>query len=121
MIVLLSDLPDPEVTISGPTTATAGAQLVLTCTVRVVEHLISVPLVEWSGGSVGRGDGVIESNTTCDGVISKKTLTFNPLHTSHGALYTCTANINDQTINLTKNGKTDVCLVVQCKLIHAVL
>ena len=42
-------------TISGPTTAIAGEQLVLTCTVRVVEHLISVPSVEWSGGSVGRG------------------------------------------------------------------
>ena len=33
------DLPDPEVTISGPTTAIAGEQLVLTCTVRVVQHL----------------------------------------------------------------------------------
>ena len=44
-------------TISGPTTAIAGEQLVLTCTVRVVEQLISVPSVEWNGGSVGRGDG----------------------------------------------------------------
>ena len=81
-------------TISGPTTAIAGEQLVLTCTVRVVEHLISVLSVEWSGGSVGRGDGVIDSNTTHDGVISKKTLTSSPLHTSHGALYTCTAIYN---------------------------
>ena len=108
-------------TISGPTNATAGEQLVLTCTVRVVEHLISVPSVEWSGGSVGRGDGVIESNTTQNGVISKKTLMFNPLHTSHGALYTCMANITDQSINLTKNGKNYVHLVVQRKYLHAVL
>ena len=56
-------------TISGPTTAIAGERLVLTCTVRVVEYLISVPSVEWSGGSVGRGDDVIESNTTHDGVV----------------------------------------------------
>ena len=61
MIKIFSDIPDPEVTISGHTTAMAGEQLVLTCTVRVVEHLISVPSVEWSGGSVRRGDGVIEN------------------------------------------------------------
>ena len=102
-------------TISGPTTAIAGEQLVLTCTVRVVEHLISVPSVEWSGSSVGRGDGVIDSYTTHNGVISTKTLTFSPLHTSHGALYTCMADIKDQSINLTKNGKKDVHLIVQCE------
>ena len=100
-------------TISGPTTATAGEQLVLTCTVRVVEHLISIPSVEWSGGSVGRGDGVIESNTTHNGVTSKKTLTFSPLHSSHGALYTCTARFIDQSINLTKTGIKDARIFVQ--------
>ena len=114
-----SDLPNPEVTISGPTTAIAGEQLVLTCTVRVVEHLISVPSVEWSGGSVGRGDGVLEGNTTRDGMTSKKTLMFSPLHTSHGALYICMAFINDQSINLTNSGRADVHLVVQCKQLHA--
>ena len=110
MELLLLDLPDPNVTISGPNTATAGEQLVLTCIVRVVEHLIFVPSVEWSGGSVGRRDGLVEGNTTHDGVISTKTLTFNPLHISHGALYTCMADI--QSINLTME---DVHLVVQCK------
>ena len=93
----------------------------LTCTVRVVEHLISVPSVEWSGGSVGRRDGVIESNTTRDGVMSVKTLMLNPLHPSHGALYSCMADIKDKIINLTTNGKEDVRLVVQCKLLQAVL
>ena len=91
-------------TISGPINGTAGEQLVLTCTVKVVAHLTSVPSVVWSGGSVGTGDGVIEGNTTHNGVTSKKTLTFSPLHTSHGALYTCTATIIDQSINHTKTG-----------------
>ena len=93
----------------------------LTCTVRVVEHLISEPSVEWRGGSVGRGDGGIESNTTRDGVMSVKTLMFNPLHPSHGALYSCMADIKDKIINLTTNGKEDVRLVVQCKLLQAIL
>ena len=94
-------------TISGPTTAISGEQLVLTCTVRVVEHLISVPSVEWSGGSVGRGDGVIESNTIHDGVVIVRTLMFSPVHTSHGAQYTCMARINDQSINLVNDGNSD--------------
>ena len=85
----------------------------LTCTVRVVELLISVPSVEWSGGSVGKGDSVIESITTHNGVISKTTLTFNPLHTSHGALYICTATIIDQSINLTKTEIYDSRIFVQ--------
>ena len=83
----------------------------LTCTVRVIDHLISVPSVEWSGGSVGRRDGVIEGNTTHNGVITVKTLTFSPLHTSHGALYTCTARINDQFINLIKTGIKDAHII----------
>ena len=79
----------------------------LTCTVRVVEHLVSVPSVEWSGGSVGREDGVIESNTTHNGVVIVRTLMFSPLHTSHGAQYTCTAIISDQSINLVNDGNSD--------------
>ena len=108
-----TDLPDPNMTISTHTNAIAGKQLVLTCTVRVVEHLISVPSVEWSGGSVGRRDGVVEGNTTRIGVVSKKTLTFNPLHTSHGALYTCTARLIDHSINFIKTGIKDARIFVQ--------
>ena len=108
-----TDLPDPNMTISTHTNATAGKQLVLTCTVRVVEHLISVPSVEWNGGRVGMGDGVVEGNTTRTGVVSKKTLTFNPLRTSHGALYTCTARLNDQSINFIKTGMKDARIFVQ--------
>ena len=108
-----TDLPDPNMTISTHTNATAGEQLMLTCTVRVVEHLISIPSVEWSGGSVGRGGGVVEGNTTHDGVVSKKTLTFSPLHTSHGALYTCTARLIDHSINFIKTGIKDARIFVQ--------
>ena len=32
---------------------------------------------------MGRGDGVIESNTTHDGVVIVRTLMFSPVHTSH--------------------------------------
>ena len=108
-----SALPDPDVTISGPTTAAAGEHLVLTCTVRVIERLVSEPSVEWSGGSVGRGDGVMQDDTTHNGAISVRTLTFSPLLTTHGDLYTCMVVISDQSINLLKTNNRNTHMIVQ--------
>ena len=95
--ILSSDLPDPVVTISGVSDGLAGDELSLTCTVTVVEYLTVVPTVQWSGGSVGLEDGVTESH---DGVNSMRTLTFSPLHTSHGAEYTCQAEISISSISV---------------------
>ena len=118
---IFSDFPPPKVTISGPITARAGEDLVLTCIVEVIEHLTSVPSVEWSGGSVGSGNDVIEGNTTHNGNISEKTLTFSPLHTSHGSLYTCTANINIQSINLGRTGTKSTAIQVACKQFSGII
>ena len=87
-------------TIFGPTTGMAGEQFQLTSSVSVVEYLITHPTVQWSGGSVDSGNGVTESDTTVSGVTSMRTLTFSPLHTSHGAEYTCQADINIPSIGL---------------------
>ena len=76
------DLPDPLVTIFGLTT---GMEFHLSCSVSVVEYLITQPTVQWSRGSVNSGDSMTESNTTVNGVTNMRTLTFNPLHISHGA------------------------------------
>ena len=119
--IVSSDFPPPKVTISGPKSARAGEDLVLTCTVEVIEHLISVPSVEWSGGSVGSGNDVIEGNTTHNENISEKTLTFSPLHTSHGSLYTCTANINIQSINLNRTGIESAPIRVTCKQFSGII
>ena len=51
---LPTDLPKPVVEIYPDfATATAGGDLVLTCTVTVEEHLVVQPTVEWGGRSVG--------------------------------------------------------------------
>ena len=104
-MLLSTDLINvPDVTITTlPSTSIAGRYFLLTCHVSVVEHLINKPSVQWSGGSVGSGNGVTESDTTHIEVRSTRTLTFSPLHTSHGAKYFCKANINIPSINLMKN------------------
>ena len=56
-----------------------------------------------------------ESNTIHDGATHTKTLAFALLHTSHGALYTCTAIINIESIDLTKTENEEFPLYVQSK------
>ena len=42
---------------------TGGEDFNLTCIVTVVEHLTVEPTVQWSGGSVGSGNGVMVGDT----------------------------------------------------------
>ena len=71
----------------------------MTCIVTVVEYPIVEPTVQWSGGSVGSGNGVMVGDTTHSGVMSMRTLTFSPLCTSHQGDYICQATINTTLIN----------------------
>ena len=98
------DLPDPVVTITGPTTGVAGESLQLTCIASVVEYLVADPTVQWSGGNIGSGDGVTESYTATSGVTSERNVTFTSLRTSHGAQYTCQAEVSISSLSLVRNG-----------------
>ena len=106
-------LPDPVVIVSGDITMTAGDELQLICTVTTVDYIVAsaVLTVQWSGGSVDESE-VTEST---NGVTSMKTLTFNPLLTSHGAQYTCTAIINISSINNMMTSSNSTNIMVQSK------
>ena len=110
-----ADLPDPLVTISGPSTGTAGEDLELICGVRVVEHLIAQTIVhvEWSEGANGVEEHVIHNETYTSNTLS---MIFNPLLPSHGARYTCQAEINISSINLLKMASDIRNIIVQSKL-----
>ena len=114
-----ADLPDPLVTISGPSIGTAGEDLELICGVRVVEHLIGQNIdtvhVEWSGGSLSSGNGVME-RIIHNGSFISNVLIFSPLLPSHGARYTCQAEINISSINLLKMASDIINITVQSKL-----
>ena len=114
------DLPDPVVAVTGPTTGVAGGSLQLTCSVSVVEYLVADPTVQWSGGSVGSED-VTESDTATSGVMSERNVTFSPLHTSHGAQYTCQAEVGISSISLVKTGSGSRAVMVESEWLHHVL
>ena len=112
------DLPDPVVAITGPTTGVAGEGLQLTCSVSVVEYLVTEPTVQWSGGSIGSGDGVTESATATSGVTSERSVTFSSLRTSHGAQYTCQTEVSILSISLVRTGSRSREVVVQSEWLH---
>ena len=114
-----ADLPAPEVTITPDVASdTAGEELVLTCTATVVEHLTVHPTVQWSGGSVDSTDSLAEGETTRNGVTSSRTLTFSPLGTSHGAQYTCQAEISILSIDVTSSDSESRAVMVQSKSLY---
>ena len=83
----------------------------LICSVIVVEHLIAQTIVhvEWSGGSLDSPNIEMEYN-------GNYTLIFNPLLPSHGARYTCQAEINISSIELSKMASDNRNIIVQSKL-----
>ena len=86
----------------------------MTCSVSVVEYLTVQTTVQWSGGSVD-SENVTENDTTHSGVMSMKTLTFSPLLTSHGAKYTCQADINILSLGLMKTVSNSKDVMVESK------
>ena len=103
--------------ISGAIVGAAGERFELTCAMTVVEHLIAnaIRTLTWSGGSVGSTASVTESETTHNGVTSTRTLTFSPLSTSHGAEYTCHAEISIPAISVTRTASESRAVIVQSK------
>ena len=87
----ISALPPPNVTVSSDVESVAGQFVELTCAVTVAEEQVK-PFVSWTGDSVG-SSGVLQNETLVTGATSVRNLTFDPLMTSHGGLYTCRTEI----------------------------
>ena len=120
-LVEVHSQPTVSVSLSNTGTLYAGTGLTLTCTVVLnssVDDSVNVMNVQWSGGSVGHSASVTESETTHSGVTSVRTLTFHPLNTSHGAEYTCQAEITIPSISVTKTSSESRAVIVQSKHMH---
>ena len=109
------DLPVPTISITNITNGIAGDDLKWRCNVTVVEYLTVEPTVQWSGGSVGSGNGVMVGDTTHSGIMSIRSLTFSPLRTSQSSQYICQANIIIPSINLRKIHQIQNILFVKSK------
>ena len=80
-----------EITPEGP--STAGFEHTLICRVTSAENLVSSPDVVWMNG-LDSGDAITVGQAVTEGSVTTRNLTFNPLRTSHGGMYTCMVAIN---------------------------
>lgn len=110
-------LPPPSVTVFSAPSPTVGQTHTLTCVAVVVEYLIERPMLEWL--SIDAVNDVIQSEQINSGsTVSNRILTFAPLHTTHGGIYTCQATINISRVNSTeKRGSIDQSVIVQSKFL----
>ena len=106
MMLLFSVPPRPSLSIISTGPSTAGLAHNLTCSVMVVSGLTAGPTLVWNGHGVGQV-GVKSSSEATSNALS---LTFSPLHTSHGGFYTCTARLTipEAGVNVTRSNTTSV-------------
>ena len=92
------ELPQPTLTIStpGPTSPTAGQIYSITCFATTVDFIASVPKLKWLSSSItNNSQHDITVNEQVNRTVSvSRSLTFNPLKTSHGGRYTCQVRID---------------------------
>ena len=109
-LFLSTALPPPVVTISPASgDPTAGQTYSLTCSVAVVPHLVVDPSIQWSR----QNGGVV---TTSSG--TSLPLSFNPLMTSDGDLYTCQASVDITSISVSVSGEKSRDLIVRSKSVY---
>ena len=93
--------------------STAGQAHTLTCTATVVENLVVEPTLEWldTDRNIVGGNSITVGPPVTTGTNTTLTLTFNPLHTSHGGRYTCRATVNIPAISSVNSSEVSDVLV----------
>ena len=93
--------------------STAGQAHILTCTATVVENLVVVPTLEWldTDRNIVGDNSITVAPPVTTGINTTLTLTFDPLHTSHGGRYTCRATINIPVISIVNSSEVSDVLV----------
>ena len=96
-LTIITSVPPDAVTASVSRSGTARAGMIysLTCTVSKISGFVNSPTATWTigGVAVSNGNNIIVSSTSSD-KSSTSTLTFDPLKTSHGNIYSCDGRLN---------------------------
>ena len=101
------------VTIESIGESTAGVNHILTCTVTLEQDLRAPLLIQWTAPN----GSIIGNETLVDVTVSKSSnnlsLTFAPLHTSHGGQYSCMASVTVPEANVFLSGQASLNTTVQ--------
>ena len=109
-------VPEPTVSIATSSdSAIAGDPFVLTCLVtNLPNNLISDPVLSWSGAGVDQSSVQLLS----EGL--NLSLSFSPLQTSQGGVYTCTTTLSipEAGISITETSMTTITVLSKSTLHH---
>ena len=97
--------------------STPGQTHTLIYTATVVENVVVEPTLEWldTDRHVVGGNSITVGPVVTTGTNTMLTLTYDPLHTSHGGRYTCRARINIPAISSVNSSEVSDVVVVQSK------
>ena len=90
----------PPLVVGGSLQATSGQPLTLACNYSVPPNLATPPTMQWV-----HSNGTVLSNNA--------DLTFDPLKTSHGGEYSCSATVSISQLDITLRGSSTTQLTVQ--------
>ena len=113
MSALFSVPSAPVVRIESAGESTAGVNHTLTCTVTLEQDLRAPLLIQWTAPN----GSIIGNETLVDVTVSRSSnslsLTFGPLHTSHGGQYSCMVSVNVPEANVFLSGQASLNITVQ--------
>ena len=109
-----TDFPTPVIRITPFGDTLAGSMYSLDCNVTIaVEAEVTV---EWLTTNEALSDDSITVNDQESyGLTTARILTFDPLQTSHGAVYYCRVTYAIESLNITGDAEENVTVSVNCK------
>ncbi len=113
LFILVPDPPQVRISSSGSTTA--GEMYAVTCDVSLNQNLRQAPVIQWMGQS-----GLVINNSSLEDMLlsssspfTSLTLSFTPLHTSHGGSYVCRAIVMDTDANLQISSNNTSIIIIE--------
>ncbi len=113
LFILVPDHPQVRISSSGSTTA--GEMYAVTCDVSLNQNLRQAPVIQWVGPS-----GLVINNSSLDDMLlsssspfTSLTLSFTPLHTSHGGSYVCRAIVMDTYANIQISSNNSLIIIIE--------
>ena len=113
------DLSPPRINVKPKGNPTAGETYSLECSVETEKGVRSTDIsITWTTPS---GASIKTENLTTNGTVTKGTLAFSPLNTSHSGEYICTGRISAESVGVNVSNNFSIVVNVLSKSIYALL
>ena len=111
------DLTPPLINVKPKGNPTAGETYSLECSVETEKGVRSMDIsITWTTPS---GATIKTENLTTNGTVTRGTLAFSPLNTSHSGEYICTGRISAESVGVNVSNNFSIVVNVSSKFMHS--